>query len=137
MLDLRLLGGLELRGADAKSYTAVLAQPKRLAVLAYLALAPDQGMRRRDSIGALLWPDQDQEHMRGSLRQAIRFLRRELGDAVIQNRGEEEVGLNHALVWCDVVALERATKAGQLDEAARLYRGGLLIGFFIPDAAPE
>lgn len=137
MVELRLLGGLDLRGPDAQPCASVLAQPKRVALLAYLALAPDQTLRRRDSIGALLWPDQDQEHVRSSLRQAIRFLRRELGDDVIQNRGEEEVGLNHARVWCDVVALERAAQAGELEEVARLYRGGLLIGFFIPDAAPE
>ena len=137
MIELRLLGGLDLRREGGPPLAAILAQPKRLALLAYLALAPEQSFCRRDTIAALLWPDQDQEHTRGSLRQAVRFLRRELGDDVIKNRGEEEIGLDSALVWCDVTAFRRALAAGEPDEAVRLYRGGLLEGFFITEAAPE
>jgi DNA-binding SARP family transcriptional activator/TolB-like protein/Flp pilus assembly protein TadD len=137
MVRLRLLGGLDLRREGAEPLATILAQPKRLALLAYLALAPEQSFCRRDSIAALLWPDQDQEHSRGSLRQAVRFLRRELGDEVIRNRGEDEIGLDGSLIWCDVMAFQRALDADKLDEAAQLYRGGLLEGFFITEAAPE
>lgn len=137
MIELRLLGGLDLRRTGAGPITAILSQPKRLALLAYLALAPEQSFRRRDSIAGLLWPNQDQEHSRGSLRQALRFLRRELGDDAIRNRGEEEIGLDGALVWCDVMAFNRAVGAGETDEAAHLYRGALLEGFFVTEAAPE
>lgn len=137
MIELRLLGVLDLRREGAEPFTAILSQPKRLALLAYLALAPEQSFRRRDSIAALLWPEQDQEHSRGSLRQALRFLRRELGDELIRNRGEEEIGLDSSLIRCDVVAFKRAIAAGRPEEAARLYQGGLLPGFFVAEAAPE
>ncbi|HJR35214.1 MAG TPA: hypothetical protein VJ817_09720, partial [Gemmatimonadales bacterium] len=124
MLELRLLGGLDLRDDEGRTRNAVLAQPKRLALLAYLGLAPAPGFCRRDVVAALLWPEQDQEHARGSLRQALRFLRRELGDRVIQNRGEEEIGLDRSLIWCDAAEFQRALAAGETAEAARLYRGG-------------
>src|SRR4051812_45126449 len=137
MIELRLLGSLELSDAGGKPLAAVLAQPKRVALLAYLALAPAQSFRRRDSIAALLWPDQDQEHARGSLRQAVRFLRRELGDDAILNRGEEEIAVNGAAVRCDVGALETAIAANESERAVELYRGGLLEGFSISGAAAE
>jgi DNA-binding SARP family transcriptional activator/TolB-like protein/Flp pilus assembly protein TadD len=137
MVELRLLGALDLRRQGGEPLTAVLAQPKRLALLAYLALAPEQSFCRRDSIAALLWPDQDQEHSRGSLRQALRFLRRELGDEVIRNRGEEEIGLDSTLLWCDAAVFKRAVLSDQPEEAARLYQGDLLPGFFVTEAAAE
>ena len=137
MLELRLLGGLDLRRAGDDPLTAVLAQPKRLALLAWLALAPGAGFVRRDSIAALLWPEQDQEHARGSLRQALRFLRRELGEDAIRNRGDEEIGLDASLVWCDAVAFQRALDAGALEDAAALYRGPLLDGFFVSGVSAE
>ena len=137
MVELRLLGVLELRGEGGAPLSAVLAQPKRLALLAYLALAPGLSFRRRDTVAALLWPEQDQEHARGSLRQALRFLRRELGETAIRNRGEEEIGLDGTLVHCDVVAFEAALRGNDPEAAARLYGGILLEGFFVGDAAPE
>ena len=100
MAEFRLLGSLELKQESGESLQGILAQPKRLALLAYLVLAPDRSFRRRDAITALLWPDQDQKHARGSLRQAVRFLRRELGEAAIRNRGEEEIGVDGSIVHC-------------------------------------
>lgn len=137
MLELRLLGGLDLRRAGGEPLAAVLAQPKRLALLVSLALAPGPGFSRRDSIAALFWPEQDQEHARGSLRQALRFLRRELGEEAIRNRGDEEIGLDSALVWCDAVAFQRALESGAVEDAASLYRGGLLEGFFVSGVSAE
>ncbi|HET9276322.1 MAG TPA: BTAD domain-containing putative transcriptional regulator, partial [Gemmatimonadales bacterium] len=136
MIELVILGVTELR-RDGQPVPTVLAQPKRLALLAYLALAPDQSFRRRDTVAALLWPELDQEHARGSLRQALRFLRRELGDEVIRNRGEEEIGLDFSRFWCDAVACDRAGQDGDPDRAAELYRGDLLEGFFVGEAAPD
>jgi len=40
----------------------VLAQPKRVALLAYLAAATPRRLHRRDSLLALFWPELDQEH---------------------------------------------------------------------------
>jgi serine/threonine-protein kinase len=57
MLQLRTFGGLALCRADAPLRGAA-AQPRRLAMLAALAVAGQRGMRR-DRLLALLWPCRD------------------------------------------------------------------------------
>jgi len=136
MIELRTLGALDLRAADAGELRALLSQPKRLALLAYLAL-PGQRFHRRDALVALFWPDLDQEHARGALRQALRFLRRVLGDGVIVTRGEEEVGVDRAVLWVDAVAFAEAYHDGRMDDALALYRGDFLHGLFVSDTGPE
>ncbi|MFL5619813.1 MAG: BTAD domain-containing putative transcriptional regulator [Gemmatimonadaceae bacterium] len=136
MIQLRTLGGTGLRRGDGVELLPVLAQPKRLALLVHLALATESGFRRRDSLVALFWPELDDGHARGALRQALRFLRRELGDGVIVTRGDEEVGTDRTALWCDAVAFEDARSSDPL-LALELYRGDLLPGFHVDDAAPE
>jgi serine/threonine-protein kinase len=137
MIELRTLGGVELRGADGGELGAVLARPKRLALLAYLALSSPRGFQRRDALLALFWPEIDEEHARASLRKAVHVLRQALGPGVVVGRGDEELGLASEAIWCDVVAFEAALKEGRPAEAMELYRGELLPGFFVADAAPE
>ena len=136
MIELRTLGGTGLRRGDGVELLPILAQPKRLGLLVHLALAGDSGFRRRDSLVALFWPELDKEHARGALRQSLRFLRRHLGDGVIVTRGDEEVGMDRTALWCDAVAFEEACAADP-PLAAELYRGELLPGFHVDDAAPE
>ena len=136
MIELRMLGRLSLTGADGGEVRTLLGQPRRFALLAYLAAATPLGFHRRDSLLALFWPELDQEHARTALRQALRVLRTALGSGVLVNRGDEDVGLDFGQVWSDVAALERAVDAGEWLEATDLYRGPLLEGFFISDG-PE
>src|SRR6266704_3555067 len=136
MIELRMLGRLSLTGADGREVRGLLGQPRRLALLAYLAAASPQGFHRRDTLLALFWPELDQEHARAALRQALHVVRDALGGDAVTSRGDEEIGLDFAQVWCDVAAFERALLIGQLEEALDLYRGALLEGFFISDA-PE
>jgi serine/threonine-protein kinase len=133
--EFRTLGPVTLTDAGGREATGLLAQPRRLALLAYLAAATPRGLQRRDLVLALFWPELDQEHARAALRQALRVIRGALG-AVVVTRGDEEIGLDFDKVSCDIVAFERALAAGQLDEALALYRGDLLAGFFI-SGAPE
>src|SRR5512146_1686913 len=135
MIHLRTLGLLDLRDADDREVRAILGQPKRFALLTYLALAGHQGFRRRDPITALFWPELDQEHARGALRQALRFLRRELGGGVVATRGEEEIGIHAAALQCDAPAFEAACDAGRPEEALALYRGDFLEGLFVSEAS--
>ena len=114
--------------------SAVLAQPKRVALLAYLAAATPFGFHRRDTILALFWPDADKDRARTSLRKAIHFLRHDLGHEVITGRGDEELGLAEGAVWCDVREFARRLASGRTAEALALYRGDLLPGFYVPDA---
>ncbi|HET6577730.1 MAG TPA: BTAD domain-containing putative transcriptional regulator [Gemmatimonadales bacterium] len=116
--------------------TAALAQPKRVALLAYLAAASPYGFHHRDTILALFWPDADKHHARTALRKAIHFLRHEIGPEVVASRGDEELGIVEEFVWCDVREFDRRLASGRDTEALALYRGDLLPGFFIPDA-PE
>lgn len=136
MVRCRLLGGPDLRAPDGRELREVLTQPKRFALLAYLALARPQAFHRRDTILALLWPESDTAHARNALRQALHHLRAALGDDVLINRGSDEVGLASERFWCDAAEFERALEAGDFAAAADLYRGELLPGFFVSDA-PE
>ena len=133
-LELRLLGVVELSGAPRAELDAVLAQPKRLALLAYLALNRDGGFARRDTIVGAFWPELDDAHARNALSQALRFLRRHLGDVVILRRGEEEVRLNSDAIRCDVELFEQACSLDDHVRAIELYRGELLAGLFVNDA---
>ena len=134
MLQLRLLGSLDFQDRSGAEIRAVLQQPKRLALLAYLALTPAGGFRRRDSLLGLFWPDLDAEHARGALRRSLYFLRRACGDDVIVSRGEDDIGIRGEALWCDVPAFEQALATARHTEALELYRGELLDGFYVAGA---
>jgi DNA-binding SARP family transcriptional activator/TolB-like protein len=133
MIRLRTLGSVDLRAADGAQIQSVLRQPKRLAVLIYLA-ANGPVFHRRDRLLALFWPESDEERARGALAQQIFQLRHALGRDVIRNRGDDEIGLAEGEVWCDASAFCEAIKAGRYAEALDLYSGELLPGFLIDDA---
>jgi serine/threonine-protein kinase len=128
--ELRILGHTELSLADNRTGGGVLRQPKRLALLAYLALAASDGFRRRDQIVGLFWPDQDQLHARTQLRKALHGLRATIGADAFPTRGDEEIRLDTKMVWCDAVAFRRHCDAREWTEALALYRGDLLEGLF-------
>jgi eukaryotic-like serine/threonine-protein kinase len=134
MIRLRLLGGIDLRDPDGREVRPVLAQPKRLALLAYLAAATPRGAHRRDALVGLFWPELDQDHARNALSKALHFLRRSLGDTVLISRGAEDLALDPELVWCDAAAFGTALDEGRAEEALWLYHGDLLPSFFVPDA---
>jgi DNA-binding SARP family transcriptional activator len=138
MIQLRALGGLDLTDPESGSeLRSVLVQPKRLALLVYLALATHHRFRRRDTLTGLFWPNVDGDHARGALRQALRFLRGELGAAVLVNRGEEEVGVSPDALECDAARFEAACAAGEWIRALELYQGDLLAGVFIADVSAD
>jgi Tol biopolymer transport system component/DNA-binding SARP family transcriptional activator len=134
MLRFQTLGSLDLRAGDGAELTAVLAQPKRLALLAYLAVTRPSEYRRRDTLLACFWPESDEAHARASLSSSLRFLRQHLGSDVIVGRGAEEIRLDSGRFWTDAVAFQQTLDAGSLEDALGLYRGDLLEGFHISDA---
>lgn len=136
MIQLFTLGSVELRGTQGETLKPVLAQPKRLALLGYLALAHPGGFQRRDVLLALFWPESDAAHAREALNQALRFLRRFLGRDALHSRGDDEVGVHPSRLWCDAVAFEERIAVGDEAGGLALYRGDLLDGFFLSDAAP-
>ena len=134
MIELSLLGAPELRKAGEVS-DSLIVQPRRLALLAYLAAAPGT-FHRRDRLLLLFWGEQPESRARASLRKALYFIRKSLGDDVLVARGDEEVGLNSATTRVDVHELERAIAEGRLEAALDLYRGDFLVHFNIGNA-PE
>jgi DNA-binding SARP family transcriptional activator len=131
MIRLSLLGAVDLRGSEGDELRTVLAQPKRLALLAYLAVVHPAGFHSRDTLLALLWPDLSQEHGRAALRQALYVLRHALGEGIMVSCGDGVIGLDHRALWCDVAAFDCAIDTGNHAEALRLYNGELLGGFHV------
>src|SRR6266516_1748171 len=117
MIRLRTLGAVDLKDSEGRELRPLLTQPKRLALLTYLALAGSSGFRRRDTVVALFWP--------------------ELDEGIIVSRGEEEIGVDRGVLRCDATAFMEACEAGRDAEALDLFQGDFLDGFFVSEAAPE
>jgi Tol biopolymer transport system component/DNA-binding SARP family transcriptional activator len=110
------------------------AQPRRLAILALLASAGQQGVTREKVLG-YLWPETDEERARRGLNQALYALRQDLGsDDVFL--GTRDLRLNSELLSSDVSEFEQALAEGKLEDAAARYGGPFLDGFHLP-GAPE
>ena len=128
-----MLGRLSLEHEDGTAVASVLAQPKRLALLAYLAAVHPPTPRSRDTLVALLWPELDAEHARTGLRQALHGLRLSLDARVLTGKGDERVGVDPAHLWCDTAAFAAALERGAPADALTLYGGPFLDGFHLPD----
>lgn len=130
MLQLRILGPLDLTAPDGSSVESVLAQPKRMALLSYLVLEGRGGTVRRDLLLAAFWPEADAERGRASLRRSLHFLRKALGPGLIVARGDA-VGVAPGSLQCDATRLLAELGAGRLEAAVELYRGELLAGIHL------
>ena len=135
-IELRVFGSLQLSAADGRDLESLLRQPKRTALLAYLAAAVPRGFQRRDTLLALFWPELDDSRARAALNQSLYVLRNTLGDQGILTRGDGELALSTDVVWCDAVAFETALDTGRPADALALYGGDFLAGFLVPHA-PE
>ena len=133
MIQLQTLGSLNLQ-RDGVEVRSVLSQPKRLALLVFLATAQPRGFLSRDKLLGLFWPEADDAAARNALRQALHYLRRSLGEATITSRTERDVGIDPQLIWCDAAAFDVAIDERRYADALELYRGEFLSGFFTEDA---
>ena len=112
------------------------AQPKRLALLAYLLVATPRSPRRRDALLALFWPELGEAEARRALRQALTYLRQTVGDDLILTIGDE-VDVRTDAIRCDAVELERLVATGRPADAAALYEGDFLEGVHVSDVSTE
>ncbi len=120
------------------SATHVLpAQPKRLALLAYLVLAKPRGPHRRDTLLPLFWPELNEEEGRRALRQALHALRRHLGADVLESTRDDQVTVVGDGSWCDALAFEQALDEGRPLDAMSFYHGAFLDSVFVSDASAE
>ncbi len=133
MLRLKSFGAIALRGDDG-DLRGILTQPKRLALLLRLAAERPGTFLRRDTLLAMFWPELDTAGARNALRQALFHLRRELGEGVLVNRGDEEIGLDPTRISADAAEFEEAAALGRWREALELLRGDLAPGLYVSDA---
>ena len=75
MIRLRMLGEIRLTTADGTELDSLLRQPKRLALLAYLASPAPGVWHRRDAILALFWPELDTARARTLPRNGLYIVR--------------------------------------------------------------
>ncbi len=131
MISCQTLGpvGLSVDGSPAPPE---LLWRKHLGLLVYLARSP-RGRTREHLIG-LLWAEKPEAAARHSLNEAIRVLRRYLGDGNVDTGGGQ-VRLNPGSVRLDVERLEQFASAGEWEAAARLVAGEFLEGFSIAGAS--
>ncbi|MEO5510258.1 MAG: BTAD domain-containing putative transcriptional regulator, partial [Longimicrobiales bacterium] len=128
---LRTLGALSLRRIDTGA-DELLNQRMRLALLAFVAAAPD-GAVPRERVTSLFWPEADQLHARNSLNQLLYGIRRSLADdSVIDVSGALHV--NSAVIVSDVQQFRAALAASDLAVAVGCYRGPFLDGVYLRDA---
>lgn len=133
MLHVRTFGGLSV-AADGVPVGGAGHQRKTMALLALLATAGLRGVSR-DKLIAYLWPDADEEHGRGLLKQAFYALRRDLHAPDLFLRATE-LRLNPTVVTSDIQLFEIALDRGDLSGAVSLYQGPFLDGFYLSDS-PE
>lgn len=135
MIRLRTLGEISLTAGDGREARSVLAQPKRLALLAYLASPHTPESISRETLLGLFWPESDQERARSALRSSLYFLRRSLGPEVLVPRAEHEVGIDPDRLVCDATGFENALQEGDPEGAVRLYGGEYLAGLVVEGAS--
>lgn len=134
MIQLHVLGRTDLYAADQNAAADFLAQPRPLALLVYLAVAHAGQYSRRDSLVGLFWAETGQEQARASLRRLIHTIRRTLGPDIIEARGDEEVRVNAAALWCDAAECSACFTDGRLNRAIDLYKGPIMPGFVLAGA---
>lgn len=125
MLRLTTLGTIRLERDGAP---VPVPQPKRVALLAWLALARPHGFHRRDTLLGMFWPELPEARARNALRQALHQLRCACGDGAIVTRGMHEVGIDPAHLHCDAHAVDAAAARGDAAAVAAAYGGDLLPG---------
>src|SRR3989442_1602922 len=106
---------------------------KHLALLVYLARSPRRSRTREHLVG-LLWSDRDERQARHSLSEALRVLRRILGDDQVPADGDQiRLGSAALALDCD----QFAERYGQNDwpGAAALVEGDFLEGLSIAGAS--
>jgi DNA-binding SARP family transcriptional activator len=127
----RVLGParLTINGADAPPE---ILWRKHLALLVYLARSPRRARTREHLLG-LLWSDRDEHQARHSLSEALRVVRRTLGDAAVQ-ADVDQVRLDADAVTLDSDVLAERCAREDWAGAASLVEGVFLEGLSIPDA---
>lgn len=127
----RVLGPARITVDGADAPPEVLWR-KHLALLIYLARSPRRSRTREHLVG-LLWSDRDEKQARHSLSEAVRVLRRVLGDHQVHGEVDQvRLGADAVVLDCDRFATLAAD--GDWAGAAALVEGEFLEGLSLPEA---
>jgi DNA-binding SARP family transcriptional activator/TolB-like protein/tetratricopeptide (TPR) repeat protein len=110
-------------------------RPRKLAVLAWLALRPGQ-RATRDRIIGVFWGERDEERARNSLSDAVSHLRRVLGRNAIRSLANELIVDTESTLGVDALELTAAANSCEHQQVTALYTGPFLDGVYVDDA-PE
>ena len=138
-MRVRLFGGLEIGGLEGGGLKSGARKPA--VVLGILALAGPRGMRRERLCG-LLWEGREEAQARASLRQALVELRRRMATdeaARLEITGDADLialsaPATEVDIWCFDELLKKPD-VSTLEAAAELFKGELLSGVKLPEAA--
>lgn len=130
---LRLLGGALIEGPEGV-LAGPIAQRRRLALLALLAVARDRGLSRDKTIG-YLWSESPGPRARHLLSESVYVIRKALGEEAILAAGDD-LRLDPQVFSTDVADFEAALARGDSEAALAVYAGPFLDGFFL-QGAPE
>ena len=132
VITCRVLGPPEMRVDDAPA-PAELMWRKNLALVVYLARSPRR-TRSRDHLMGLFWADKPETSARHSLREAIRVLRKSVGEEGLLTE-HDLVRLADDAVQLDVERFDALEADGDWSGAAALVAGEFLEGFGVPDSS--
>lgn len=135
MFELRSLGVPAVLDHSGRPVSRLISQPKRLALLAFIAVGHPDGCRR-DLLISLFWPESETTQARNALRQALTMLRRLLGPETLPDPRGETIRVDPARLHADALGFDRALAQEDHSGALALYRGEFLAGLHL-SGAPE
>lgn len=129
MIRLRLFGGAVIdQDGAARGAGGIASRRHPVALMALLACSPSRTLSRAKLAG-LLWPERPEAAARNRLNSCVYNVRRALGDEALITVGENlRLG---DVVHCDAIELRDASRRGDHQRVADLFRGPLLDGFYL------
>lgn len=125
--SLRTFGSFSLRSLPDGS--PVPLEPKRLALLVFLASPRPGELRARDDVAGVFWPEASDPDAHNALRQSLHYLDRNLGTGILAGRRRVLIGIEEGAIAYDAADFQAALDAGELETALRTYRGEFLATF--------
>lgn len=129
---LHVLGPPQLVDRQGRSILSVLAHPRRIALLTYLALATEDGLEDRTRLVSIFWPDGDVRDSFTHLDRTLHGLRRSLTRSSVRGDENGRVGICRERVVTDVDLLYDALEGGDTARGTKLVRGPLLGSVDLP-----
>lgn len=137
IISLKTLGPVQLlRIGDGRSERLSI-QPKRAALLAYLAISCTDSPCARETLLPLFWPEVSEARARGALRKAIHELRATLGEDVITSATGDQLNVSFDNFECDAVEFLKHMVAGAPLAAVGIYTGDFFAGYAPTEGALE